>query len=100
MLKYSTFIKTIARGPVVSGMSSLKTITHEYDNDRKLVVDSAVSAVTDIEELHSSACLAGLTTYIDPATGYTVFTSIFHKKRGKCCGNKCRHCPFEHCNVK
>ncbi|MDG2455278.1 MAG: DUF5522 domain-containing protein [Bacteroidia bacterium] len=31
--------------------------------------------------------------------GYTVFTEAFHLKRGTCCGNKCKHCPFEHENV-
>lgn len=28
--------------------------------------------------------------------GYWVFTEWFHWKRGHCCGNGCRHCPFEH----
>lgn len=23
-----------------------------------------------------------------------VMTAAFHRKRGACCGNKCRHCPF------
>lgn len=23
-----------------------------------------------------------------------VFTALFHIKRGFCCGNKCRHCPY------
>ena len=53
----------------------------------------------EIEELHRLACEKGERTYIDPATGYTVFTEIVHKKRGTCCGNKCRHCPFDHVNV-
>jgi len=26
--------------------------------------------------------------------GRVVFTETYHKERGKCCGNKCRHCPF------
>ncbi|MBO1321049.1 DUF5522 domain-containing protein [Acanthopleuribacter pedis] len=26
--------------------------------------------------------------------GYMVFTERFHVKRGICCGNGCRHCPF------
>jgi len=26
--------------------------------------------------------------------GRYVFTAHFHLKRGSCCGNKCRHCPF------
>ena len=27
-------------------------------------------------------------------------TELAHKKRGKCCGSGCRHCPFNHENVK
>ncbi len=27
--------------------------------------------------------------------GRVVFTALFHLERGKCCGNKCRHCPFD-----
>jgi len=26
--------------------------------------------------------------------GNTVFTAAYHLKRGKCCGNQCRHCPY------
>ena len=34
--------------------------------------------------------------YIDyyKEQGYTVFTSWYHLKRGYCCGNGCRHCPY------
>ena len=24
-----------------------------------------------------------------------IFTSLFHLERGQCCGNSCRHCPYE-----
>ncbi|MGO4998099.1 DUF5522 domain-containing protein [Oceanisphaera sp. W20_SRM_FM3] len=27
--------------------------------------------------------------------GYSVFTAVFHLKRGYCCGNGCRHCPYK-----
>ena len=27
--------------------------------------------------------------------GLVVFTPIHHITRGTCCGNKCRHCPYE-----
>lgn len=37
-------------------------------------------------------------TYIDPDTGYSVFTQAFLKPR-ECCGNACRHCPHAHANV-
>jgi len=26
--------------------------------------------------------------------GYRVMTEDYHKRRGYCCGNGCRHCPF------
>lgn len=37
-------------------------------------------------------------TYIDPASGYSVFTQHYLKRR-PCCGNGCRHCPWGHVNV-
>lgn len=24
-----------------------------------------------------------------------VFTALFHIERGSCCGNGCRHCPYD-----
>lgn len=56
--------------------------------------------MADLEDLHELACAAGETTYIDPESGYTVFTAVGLRKRGKCCGNGCRHCPYGHMNVK
>ncbi len=32
--------------------------------------------------------------------GFLVFTESYHIKRGYCCGSSCRHCPYEHENVK
>ncbi len=26
---------------------------------------------------------------------YCVFTEAYHLRRGSCCGNGCRHCPYE-----
>jgi hypothetical protein len=60
---------------------------------------STSQILPDIESLHEAACAQGLDTYIDPATGYTVFTELSHRKRGKCCGSGCRHCPYEHIAV-
>jgi len=31
--------------------------------------------------------------------GFMVLTEAYHLARGKCCGNACRHCPYEHVNV-
>ncbi len=33
--------------------------------------------------------------YVDE-NGNTVFTAQFHLKRGYCCKNKCRHCPWDY----
>ena len=27
--------------------------------------------------------------------GKRVMTESYHKRRGSCCGSKCRHCPYE-----
>jgi hypothetical protein len=31
--------------------------------------------------------------------GYVVLTEKYHLQRGSCCGNRCKHCPYEYCNV-
>ncbi len=31
--------------------------------------------------------------------GYIVLTEQFHLKKGNCCGNGCKHCPYEYSNV-
>lgn len=35
------------------------------------------------------------TDYYINEKGLLVFTEEYHKNRGYCCGNNCRHCPFE-----
>eukprot|EP00535_Pseudo-nitzschia_heimii_P012127 CAMPEP_0197195822 /NCGR_PEP_ID=MMETSP1423-20130617/31908_1 /TAXON_ID=476441 /ORGANISM="Pseudo-nitzschia heimii, Strain UNC1101" /LENGTH=439 /DNA_ID=CAMNT_0042649567 /DNA_START=190 /DNA_END=1506 /DNA_ORIENTATION=+ len=51
-----------------------------------------------VRTLHRHAVLEGKDTYIDPASGYSVFTQLYLKRRS-CCGNGCRHCPHGHKNV-
>jgi hypothetical protein len=34
----------------------------------------------------------GIDYYIE--SGRWVFTAVYHRKRGHCCKNVCRHCPF------
>ncbi|KAI9294987.1 hypothetical protein K502DRAFT_365355 [Neoconidiobolus thromboides FSU 785] len=52
------------------------------------------------EEVYSKAIKQNKDYYKDPETGYLVFTDLYHLKRGNCCGNRCRHCPFNYINVK
>ncbi|MCB0976443.1 MAG: hypothetical protein KDB02_03185 [Acidimicrobiales bacterium] len=44
---------------------------------------------------HEAAVSCGLSTYIDPTTGYTVMTAAYLEARGFCCSSDCRHCPWE-----
>jgi hypothetical protein len=32
--------------------------------------------------------------------GRVVFTALQHIERGHCCGNNCRHCPYEPKGIK
>ena len=32
--------------------------------------------------------------------GYIVFTEKYHLKRGYCCNNNCKHCPYRKKNIK
>ncbi len=43
---------------------------------------------------HDRAVAAGEPTYLDPDTGYSVFTEAHHLARGSCCDSGCRHCPY------
>ncbi|MFN7729826.1 MAG: DUF5522 domain-containing protein [Bdellovibrio sp.] len=43
---------------------------------------------------HLDALKQGKDFYIDPKTGYQVFTEVALLKKGKCCGSGCRHCPY------
>jgi len=31
--------------------------------------------------------------------GYVVLTEKYHLDKGSCCGNGCRHCPYQYINV-
>ncbi len=35
----------------------------------------------------------GVDYYLSPE-GYRVFTEAYHLKRGYCCKNNCKHCPY------
>ena len=32
--------------------------------------------------------------------GFIVLTEKYHLDRGVCCGNGCRHCPYDYMNVE
>ena len=96
---------------VVDVMAEAPSHTNnEPQKKQPTVIDSFIGDIEDIvigdddkpgfAKIHDLACQEGESTYIDPETGYAVFTRIAHEKRGKCCGSGCRHCPYSHENVK
>lgn len=60
---------------------------------------SAAGEPEGFAELHEQACALGQSTYLDPVTGYRVFTRLGLARRGTCCGCGCRHCPYGHVRV-
>ncbi|MEQ1568025.1 MAG: DUF5522 domain-containing protein [Myxococcota bacterium] len=49
--------------------------------------------------VHARAVARGERRYVDPATGWQVMTELAHLDRASCCGNGCRHCPYDHAKV-
>ncbi|EQC40849.1 hypothetical protein SDRG_01916 [Saprolegnia diclina VS20] len=92
--------------PVVSWAPTTPLTLNDLVNDPSMADDLAEIDEVELDEqpseryrlLHKVACDRGYLQYVDPASGYTVFTAIFLKKRA-CCGYKCRHCPWGHKNV-
>lgn len=49
---------------------------------------------TAILAAHRAAVESGEPGYLDPVTGLFVITAAEHVRRGRCCANECRHCPY------
>ncbi len=95
--KLASPLNTIYRSIIL--MSETQEAINQSSKAESVVLTSSTEA-NDIEDLHKISCTLKLKSYIDPKTGYTVFTEYFHLQRGNCCGNACRHCPYQHSNVK
>lgn len=42
--------------------------------------------------------IEGIDYYLNEE-GYFVFTEVHHLKRGNCCKNECKHCPWKYKKV-
>jgi hypothetical protein len=60
----------------------------------KLAMTQNTPYTTLTDRLHAEACARGDLSYLDPATGYVVFTRLKHIERGHCCESGCRHCAY------
>ena len=50
------------------------------------------------QQYHNAQLIEDIDYYLEQ--GKWVFTEWYHRKRGYCCGNGCRHCPYQYVNVK
>lgn len=103
----STITSTVQiRGALLSSLATVESYHHRNNTNINIInimedTTAPSPAVIDMEELmHQAALQQGQMTYEDPSTGFTVFTELSHLKRGTCCGNQCRHCPYGYENVK
>lgn len=51
-------------------------------------------AYASIMAEHAAAMARDADGYVDPVSGYWVFTAAFLHERGFCCERGCRHCPW------
>jgi Family of unknown function (DUF5522) len=58
-------------------------------------LDADQSRKEAILAAHAAAVAAGDAGYLDPETGLFVLTAATLAGRGECCGQGCRHCPYE-----
>jgi ATP-binding cassette subfamily B (MDR/TAP) protein 1 len=72
---------------------------HHHSTTTTTTTDTTEKETIGFATVHDTACAAGQLHYVDPTTGYQVFTRIAHEQRGWCCGSGCRHCPYSHQNV-
>ncbi len=71
-------------------MEVLKFLNYLFQKDKKLSKpDPKQVTESDMNDVTSSI---ESDYYLE--NGYVVFTEVYHKKRGYCCGSGCRHCPF------
>jgi hypothetical protein len=58
-------------------------------------LSSSHPMLVEITSRHAEAVASGVPCYLDPTSGFSVFTADFLAERGMCCESGCRHCPFD-----
>lgn len=58
------------------------------------VEECGSAALPPWAEAHTAAQAQGSHTYMDPETGFSVFTAVGLLSQQTCCGSGCRHCPY------
>lgn len=88
----------LAAQPQPNVMAAVPLTLDDLSSEERAEAAAAKTPLALAGRLHRKAVSLGRDTYIDPQSGYSVFTSTC-LKRHECCGNGCRHCPYGHANV-
>jgi Family of unknown function (DUF5522) len=59
-----------------------------FDANSKLPIET-----TQLSKQTDGALVADEDYYLEGSA--MVFTATYHQRRGYCCGNGCRHCPYK-----
>lgn len=90
--KYPRIIQTVADERCLCPCCLLKKIAQEVNHaafiptvqDRKWIADLGLSKMPELN----------IDYYINEDSNF-VFTKWYHLKRGYCCENACKHCPYK-----
>ena len=77
---------------VSSGNQELRPGWRHDPVPTRLTGDSQTRA--EVLSRHDAAMERSMPTYIDPTSGFSVFSAGFLAARGYCCESGCRHCPY------
>lgn len=74
-------------------------MSDELPRDRRLPLVERLSprhgAYPRVLAAHEAAMRVGSPGYVDPISGFFVFTARELWERGECCHSGCRHCPYD-----
>jgi len=74
-------------------------VTDELPRARRLPLVERLSprdgSYARIISAHEAAIRTGAPGYVDPTSGFFVFTAAELWERGVCCSSGCRHCPYD-----
>jgi len=86
----SSLSLTIIKGKSVIPIYPLGT---KYLEAISIITGKVAKFVDMSDQISGNKLIEGEDYYLSPE-GYKVFTEKYHLKRGYCCKNGCRHCPY------
>ncbi len=75
-----------------------ETLSPQIEAQKEAILSKSVpNKVSELYPPYTKKLIEGIDYYQEGRL--MVLTEWYHLRRGYCCGNKCRHCPYDHENV-